>query len=241
MKFFLVAVVIGFHCLHFSSSSSGVNGHPNDPNDSKIDYYSLQNIHRTSPEANLLFQKQNALGNFGERPRKIQLPPWFPKKEESPDGYAGMSDYNNKGEKEKQEVQRRRSLSDFDGIDGVCEEVQSSIEFGPSTIFKNLTDPSVYDMRKRPNTAPVIQGPYKGRPVTTEQDNVTFAVMLSSVDMIDMKNEEITMRFVIFQIEKQTHHYIRCVMFACCMCLMYITYVHVTLNRASAVITTNNS
>jgi hypothetical protein len=225
MKFFFVAVVIGFHFLHFSSSSSGVNGHPNNPN-SKIDYYSLQNIHQTIPEANLLFQKQNTLGNFGGRPRKIQPPPWFPKKlkkEESPDGYAGVSDYNNKGEKEKQVVQRRRSLSDFDDIDGVCDEVQSSIEFGPSTIFKNLTDPSVYDMRKRPNTAPVIQGPFKGRPVTTEQDNVTFAVMLSSVDMIDMKNEEITMRFDMFQNIKKENKSLHTLCYVClCIVLLMI-------------------
>jgi hypothetical protein len=224
MKFFFVAVVIGFHCLHFSSSSSGVNGHPNDPN-SKIDYqqyYSLQNIHQTSPEANLLLQKQNTLGNFGGRPRKIQPPPWFPKKEESPDRDAGiksMSDYN-QGEKEEKVVQRRRRLSDFDGIDGVCDEVQSSIKFGPSTIFKNLTDPSVYDMRKRPNTAPVIQGPFKGRTVTTEQDNVTFAVMLSSVDMIDMKNEEITMRFDMFLNIKKENKSLHMLCYLCIVLLM---------------------
>jgi len=129
-------------------------------------------------------------------PYRVIPPPWFPRRH-----YGKVTDITVDDTMvavaNADELHRRgRRLSDFDNINSVCQDNDVSIEFGPSTIFKNLTDPSVYDMRKRPNTAPVIQGPYKGRPVTTEQDNVTFAVMLSSVDAVNMKNEEVVMRWV---------------------------------------------
>jgi hypothetical protein len=130
-------------------------------------------------------------------PYRVTPPPWFPRRHYGKATDIMVDDNMMTVVANDDELHRRgRRLSDFENINSVCQDNDVSIEFGPSTIFKNLTDPSVYDMRKRPNTAPVIQGPFKGRPVTTEQDNVTFAVMLSSVDAVNMKNEEVVMRWV---------------------------------------------
>jgi len=50
---------------------------------------------------------------------------------------------------------QRRKLFSFESIDPTCQNVETSILKGPSNLFNNLTNPLIYDLKKRPNTAPI--------------------------------------------------------------------------------------
>jgi len=58
----------------------------------------------------------------------------------------------------------------FNVIDASCNNAVTSIAKGQETVLASLTDETVYDKRKRPETAPITVGPLVGRAVSTDAD-----------------------------------------------------------------------
>jgi hypothetical protein len=105
----------------------------------------------------------------------------------------GRSEFENSESFDQRIHETVRNLR-FSPIPNVCKHVSTAISRAPSALLRNMTDPSIYDMKQRPNNAPISRGPYKGREPSTIPDNVTYAQLISSVDQIDMYNQEITIR-----------------------------------------------
>jgi hypothetical protein len=101
-----------------------------------------------------------------------------------------ISEFMNKRASSLPNRSAQRNLG-FEELHETCQNVKTSIKKGPTEVLKNITHSSQYDFRKRPNTAPVNRGEYAGREATTAPDNVTYSLLLSSVEKVSVYNEEI--------------------------------------------------
>jgi hypothetical protein len=95
---------------------------------------------------------------------------------------------------------RTRSLESFDDIPDECQDYASSITFGQSSVLSTLTGTDRYDLRKRPNTSPVVSGTYAGRDATTDPDDVTVEIRVSSLKSIDQLSQSMTLRYTVYNI-----------------------------------------
>jgi len=87
-----------------------------------------------------------------------------------------------------------RRLEAFPAVPDTCHDFKANIATSQSAVLADLTDPSKYDRRKRPNTAPVNSGWFANRSVSTDADEVYITLMVDSIVKIDSMKQELTVR-----------------------------------------------
>mmetsp|Transcript_67393 Transcript_67393/g.132132 ORF Transcript_67393/g.132132 Transcript_67393/m.132132 type:complete len:678 (-) Transcript_67393:196-2229(-) len=96
--------------------------------------------------------------------------------------------------------EKGRVLKEFDDIPSVCQDYAKSMLYGQSSAISALTSNDRYDIRKRPNTSPVVSGTYAGREASTDPDPITVEIVVSSVKKVDQLAQSMTL--TVFEITK---------------------------------------
>jgi len=92
--------------------------------------------------------------------------------------------------------EKGRVLKEFDDIPSVCQDYAKSMLYGQSSAISALTSNDRYDIRKRPNTSPVVSGTYAGREASTDPDPITVEIVVSSVKKVDQLAQSMTLAYV---------------------------------------------
>jgi hypothetical protein len=97
-----------------------------------------------------------------------------------------------------------RALESFSEIPDDCQDYSNSVNYGQTAVITAATASDRYDIRKRPQTSPVVTGPYAGRTATNDPDDVTVEIKVVSVKNVDQLSQSMTLS--LFEITKWTDY-----------------------------------